>query len=328
VEPPEAEAALAAPACEAGGAAPEGIVPCSHGGVFEQISICHTRASLRQKRCGWLSEDLRVDVLADGQAGTAEDLLFVGCSPYFAAYFGGETGEGLTRTMRAVVQLLNRTGTRPALLANERCCGHHMRISGRVPEAERLERMVAEQITQSGARRVITICPECLVALRETATRLGASYEVVHASELLAPKAAELAPARVRAPAETVSYQDPCRLGRRSNLYDAPRKLLAEVAGVEIAEMEHSRERAICCGNTAWLTCNAGTKALQTARLREATDAGSHTLVTACPGCYIHLRCALEGAAEDASENVKITDIWNLLADALPDVEPSEDGRE
>ena len=298
-----------------------GVIPCSHGGVFEQVSVMHTREPLRQRRLGWLTNDLEAVVLEEGQTGKTDDLLYVGCTPYFAAYFGGETGEGLTTTAQAAVRLLNRVGIRPALLANERCCGYHMRLSGRTREADRLAELVAAQICTSGAKRVITFCPECLMSLKEALGEHARGVEIVHLSEVMlnhreklralagaleqgashtsgapAPSAGTSPSSRVVEPARSnhVTYQDPCRLGRHAGLYDPPRELL-ELLGHAVEEMAHSRERAICCGNTAWLNCNAATKQFQAARLAEAAGTGAGRLVTACPGCFIHLRCAQEG---------------------------------
>jgi Fe-S oxidoreductase len=330
-----APAGLGEPPAAAKGAARRGdaaqaVIPCSHGGVFEQISRISARPGLRQNRLGWLTPDLQARVLEEGKRGDAEDLLYVGCSPYFSAYFGGEIGQGLQATMQSAVRLLNRAGITPALLANERCCGYHLRLSGRTAEADALERLVCEQISTSGASRVITFCPECLVALREAASRHGGSWDVMHLSRVLQPKLDELAAQRPLSDAAaedasaTVTFQDPCRLGRYAGIYDAPRRLMAGVARTEVAEMAHHRERAICCGNTAWLNCNAGTKRLQTARLNEAVATGSRRLVTACPGCFIHLRCAQEGMEGPPAE-IEIIDIWNLLAGAAAEDASQDD---
>lgn len=323
------------------------VVPCSHGGVFEQISLMMARPGLRQKRLAWVTEDMRVRPVNPAETlprkkvhSTArsrrsrkgpEDLLYVGCSPYFAAYFGGETGNGLTETMRSVVRLLNRVGITPALLENERCCGYHLRLAGRNREADELEVLVLDQIRRSGARRVITFCPECLVALRQASSRHGAALDVVHLSTLLWGKREVLAnDARgagqdaahettgAKSPPTRVTFQDPCRLGRYSRIYDAPRDLLTQVSGAEVVEMAHSRENAICCGNTAWLNCNAGTKRLQTARLEEAVASTGERMLTACPGCFIHLRCTQEGLEEQPAGKIPIEDVWNFLASRLP----------
>ncbi|MBD3235907.1 MAG: hydrogenase iron-sulfur subunit [Candidatus Eisenbacteria bacterium] len=308
------------------------LVPCSHGGVFEQISLMMARPALRQKRLGWLTDDLRVRVIPAGHTDKQRllrrrparrkqrtDLLYVGCSPYFATYFGGETGEGLTRTMRSAVRLLNRAGITPRLLENERCCGYHLRLSGRVAEAEALEERVIDQLQRSGAHRIITFCPECLIGLRAAAVRRNVPLEILHLSSALWGRRSELAsdgtePAEAQADApERVTYQDPCRLGRYARIYDPPRDLLTQVAGAELAEMPHHRQHAICCGNTAWLNCNAGTKRLQSARLTEAAHSGGGRLLTACPGCYIHLRCAQEGLEDHPGGRIAIEDLWTYL---------------
>jgi Fe-S oxidoreductase len=312
-------------------AAPGAIVACSHGGVFEQINLMMVRPGLRQKRLDWVTDDLKLRVIPASQTDKQRvlkqaparaasrkqrsDLLYVGCSPYFAAYFDGETGAGLTDTMRSAVRLLNRAGITPGLLENERCCGYHLRLSGRVTDAEALEERVLDQLQRSGAYRIITFCPECLIGLRQAATRRGISLDVVHLSTVLWGKRAALpddADAASPEPA-VVTYQDPCRLGRYARIYDPPRDLLREVGGTDVAEMAHHRRNAICCGNTAWLNCNAGTKRLQTARLDEAVAAGGDRLLTACPGCYIHLRCAQEGLEEQPAGSVAIEDIWSYL---------------
>lgn len=306
--------------------APSDVVPCAHGSVFEQISTIHTRPNLVQRRLGWLTSDLRATILADGERAEGADLLFTGCSPYFAAYFGGETGAGLNETLRSVVRLLNDVKITPALLANERCCGYHMRLSGKLDIAETLEKIVLRQIAESGAKRVVVFCPECHIALRDAAARHGKQVEIIHLSELLHFAWRDREPAALgeNGKPRAVTYQDPCRLGRGAGFYDFPRELLTR-AGAELTEMAHAREQSICCGNTAWLNCNAGTKAFQAARLNEATATEAKQLVTACPGCYIHLKCAQEGAAEDSAERIAVTDLWSLLASGLPQAGRSKD---
>jgi Fe-S oxidoreductase/coenzyme F420-reducing hydrogenase delta subunit len=298
------------------------IVPCSHGGVFEQIATLAARPGLRQSRLAWVPPDATIDAVPEGGRAEAEELFFVGCSPYFAAYFGGTVGDALTASVRASVRLLNRAGVVPALLANERCCGNPLRLEGRVAEAGRLEARVAEQICTSGVRRVITACPECLVALRGIAARHGGGFEVVHLSTRLAGHAALRRKAGALAGSgERVTFQDPCRLGRYAGLYDPPRELLRDAGGFTLVEMEHTRETAICCGNTAWIHCNAATQSFQRARLAEAAATGG-TLVTACPGCFVHLNCAQQALAGTAGGAVRIADLWTLLAG--PDPEEGE----
>jgi Fe-S oxidoreductase/coenzyme F420-reducing hydrogenase delta subunit len=302
------------PPAPAAGAAATLPTPCAHGGVFEQISLIAARPGLRQSRLGWLAPDLRAAVVEEGAAARADELFFVGCSPYFAAYFGGATGAALAASLRASIRLLNRAGVAPALLANERCCGNPLRLTGRAAEAEALEARVAEQLRASGVRRVVAACPECLVALRGIAARHGGGFEVLHLSQRLADarEALRAAPPRRPRPAR-VTFQDPCRLGRHAGIYDPPRELLRDVAGAELIEMENARDRSVCCGNTAWIQCNAATQSFQRARLAEAAATGG-ALVTACPSCLIHLRCAQQALADAPEGRVPIEDLWSVLA--------------
>ncbi|MFH1144692.1 MAG: hydrogenase iron-sulfur subunit [Candidatus Eisenbacteria bacterium] len=296
-----------------------GLTPCSHGGVFREISLIASRPGLRQQRLTWLEEDQPVEVLAEGDRAQGTDLFYVGCSPYFAAYFAGDTGAGLTASLRAAVRLLNRVSIRPALLANERCCGYHLRLAGMSDEAEDLALAVAGQIRASGAKRVITYCPECLVALRDILSRHKVDCTLAHLSQVLGAERQSLGRAVDEDAARPrVTYQDPCRLGRYVGVYERPRQLLTEVAGAELLEMAHHGEGAICCGNTGWLNCNAATKRFQTARLEEAAATGTQTLITACPGCYLHLRCAREGLTEGPAAAVEIVDLWSFVERGLP----------
>ena len=89
---------------------------------------------------------------------------------------------------------------------------------------------------------------------------------------------------------ESLTYQDPCRLGRHARVFQAPRDVL-EACG-DLTEMPRNREMSACCGNAAFVNCSGGTRLWQLDRLKEARDTGASKLVTACPKCLIHLSCA------------------------------------
>ncbi|RPH82568.1 MAG: (Fe-S)-binding protein, partial [Desulfobacteraceae bacterium] len=112
---------------------------------------------------------------------------------------------------------------------------------------------------------------------------------------------------------KTVTYHDPCRLGRMAGIYDAPRELLQMIPGIQLVEMGRSRENGVCCGTSGWTNCTACSKAIQTERLREALGTGAGTLVTACPKCEIHLRCALKANPME----IQIKDLHDLLAEQI-----------
>jgi Fe-S oxidoreductase len=106
-----------------------------------------------------------------------------------------------------------------------------------------------------------------------------------------------------------VTYHDPCRLGRRAGIYDAPRELIQLLPETHLIEMGRNRQNAVCCGTSGWMECSSCSKALQIERLEEALDTGGRTLITACPKCQIHLNCAKDNTDLD----VDIVDIYTFL---------------
>ena len=145
----------------------------------------------------------------------------------------------------------------------------------------------------AGVKRVVTTCAESyhVMAFHYRRVVPGFSLDVEHFTTFLerelAGRDVEFHPVPGR-----VTYHDPCRLGRMSGVVDAPRRLLARIPGLELAEMRHHGSKALCCGTSAWVRCGATNKAIQLARLDEAAATGSAALATACPKCVIHLRCA------------------------------------
>ena len=80
-------------------------------------------------------------------------------------------------------------------------------------------------------------------------------------------------------------------------------------------EMDESRERALCCGSSAWVHCGAVNRRIQGERLDQAKATGAEILVTSCPKCQIHLRCAQKG--DDDVPQIEIQDLACLIAQSL-----------
>jgi Fe-S oxidoreductase len=149
------------------------------------------------------------------------------------------------------------------------------------------------------------------VSYPELVGEIGAT--VVHLSELVADRLSRL---RFSEWPHRVSYHDPCRLGRGLGVYEAPRQVLKAVPGLELVEMEHSRESARCCGTSCWINCTGHSKLMQVQRLREAVEAGGEALVTTCWQCALHFRCATRAEAW-AQVETDILDWAVLLAGLL-----------
>ena len=114
-----------------------------------------------------------------------------------------------------------------------------------------------------------------------------------------------------------VTYHDPCHLGRHSGIYDAPRKLLKMIPGVELIEMERSRENSRCCGAGGGLKAgypDIQNKISQT-RIKEAEATGATELVSACPFCYQGLQVGIQAS----DSKLTMRDITELVSMAIED---------
>ncbi|MFH1502782.1 MAG: (Fe-S)-binding protein [Candidatus Eisenbacteria bacterium] len=285
---------------------------CTHGGAVQSLTKIMTRPKLEQDRLGWVDGTMKTKARGD-------TVFFVGCAPYFEVLFE-ETGARSLETSRASVRLLNAAGVVPALLPNERCCGHDLLWNGDVENFRMLARQNLKMLEEAGAKRVVVACPEGYATLRnDYPAHFGElPFEVVHLTEFLAESIEDGRLTFGSNGEETVvTYQDPCRLGRHLGVYDAPRRVIEALPGVTLVEMAHSRERAICCGVGGFQNCTSFSKMIQAARLREAKATGADTLVTACPKCEIHLGCALKDPVLEDELGLRIVDVAALAASRL-----------
>jgi Fe-S oxidoreductase len=276
----------------------------AHNGMLQTIMAIQTK-DVHQDRIYWIDE---------GKVREKGDVFyFVGCRPFFDIVFRG-INAGSINGARNVLKILNRCGIEPVVSNEERCCGHDALWNGDEATFKKLAELNLENIRSSGAKQVVFTCPEGYHTFQNFYPKyfgeLG--FEPVHILDFLAQKIDD-GSIQFEASDEIVTYHDPCRLGRLAGIYDAPRKIINAMAGLKLAEMPRSRENGVCCGTTGWMNCSSCSKEIQVQRLKEAADTGAHTLVTACPKCQIHFRCAK--AAFDLK--IEINDLYDMVADRI-----------
>ena len=109
-----------------------------------------------------------------------------------------------------------------------------------------------------------------------------------------------------------MTYHDPCRLGRQMEIYDEPRDLVCSIEGVDLVEMEHHGEDALCCGVSSMMSCNEDSRALRVQRFDEVRATGADIMLTSCPKCVTHFECLkFEG---DPKHGFEILDVVSFLA--------------
>lgn len=274
----------------------------AHDGILQEVMRIQTMTA-HQDRTSWITDDLSVSEKGDYQ-------LFVGCLPYFEVIFAGLDVEALD-IARGAVRLLNRIGISPIVSNDERCCGADLLLAGDVDSFKKLAELNVEAIVNGGAQTVVFTCAECYKAFRsDYEEHVGPlPFKMTHLTELLegALDAGELA---FEASDGSVTFHDPCRLGRYLKVYEPPRRVINSVDGVDLREMEDNRERALCCGSTGWVSCSASAKLIQREKLRQARETGARTMLTACPKCQIHLSCASRDLPGEQRISIKDVTTW------------------
>jgi Fe-S oxidoreductase len=267
------------------------------------------RGDLQQDRLSWLPQDISLSDQHD-------TIFFVGCAPYFDTVFH-ELNVNTLKGPEGALRLLNRAGIPFNLLANERCCGRDLLLQGDTDGFLALVKTNAEEFKRHNVKRIITNCPECYYTLKVDYPRYeaGTGIEVVHLTEVIAPllQSGEFKLGELE---KRITYQDPCSLGRCSRLFDEPRRILTAIDSVQLVEMEQNREKALCCGASPWVYCGAVNREIQEKRLAQAEATGADILVTSCPKCQIHLRCALT-SEDGGTYKFEIEDLASLAAQSL-----------
>jgi len=284
---------------------------CAHSGQLQSLARLMTSPTIKQKRLEWLSKEYRVSENSDV-------LLWVGCAPYFAPIFEDIEFNALEIT-KASLKVLNLLGIEPKLLPNERCCGHDALWTGDIETFKKLAEHNAAQIKEAGVKKIVFSCPEGYRTFKlDYPNYVDLGCEVLHISELLAEKIGQNG-VKFKEIKKKVTYQDPCRLGRHLGVYDAPRKVIESIPGIELVEMKHSGLESICCGTSAFTNCDSYSNMLRAERLCEATETGAELLITACPKCQTHFRCAMvdKGEEQRPTPKIEIMDLANLVANAI-----------
>ena len=260
-----------------------------------------------QQRVEW-TEGLEVPRLAEHPG--AEYLLWVGCGPAY--------DEKARKTARAVAQLLGRAGVSYAILGEEETCtGDPARRAGNEFLAQMLAQANVEVLNGYGVKKIITICPHCYNTLKNEYGDFGGHYELVHHTQVLADllQAGRLKPQQ-RVDAKLV-YHDACYLGRHNGEYDAPRRVLGAIPGVELLEAPASRDRGMCCGAGGaqfFKEEEPGNERVNVARTEQLLATGATTIASACPFC---MRMLTDGLGAKDRDDVQQRDVAELLLEAM-----------
>jgi Fe-S oxidoreductase len=287
----------------------QGLVPPAVKKYLENVQLHGNPYGLSaKKRSDWM-EGLSIPLYTD-----QEYLLFIGSE--------GSYDSRARLAARALAELLQKAGLSCGVLGSgETDDGNEVAFMGEDALAEVLAEKNIGRIREIGANQVITFSPHAYNAFANLYPRFGADFDVRHYTQLLPELIKE---GRIEPPElqnTTITYHDPCFLGRWNNEYKAPRKALESIAGAQVLEMNRSRKSALCCGGGSggFYTDLLGGSEDSPARIRvrQASATGADILAVACPNCLTMLEDAVK--VEGLENSMLVRDISELLLGSAPE---------
>lgn len=267
--------------------------------------------SPKAQRADW-AKDLGVRILAEAAAEgeEIEVLYWVGCA--------GSFDERNQKVARSFARTMQAAGVKFAILGREETCtGDPARRCGN----EYLFQLLAQEniATMNGynVKNVVTACAHCYNTIKNEYPQFGGQYHVMHHTEYIDHL---IKSGRLRVQGrieETLTYHDPCYIGRHNGLYDAPREVLKAIPGLNIIEMPRNSRNAFCCGGGgghSFFEVKIGSR-INHLRTQEALDTGSSGIAAACPYCNLMFEDGVK--VKDAVERFRVRDIAELVDQAV-----------
>jgi Fe-S oxidoreductase len=235
----------------------------------------------------------------------AEIVYFIGCvSSFYPRVYS---------IPQSLVQVLERADAEFTTMGgDEWCCGYPLYVAGMGDRLAELARHNVRHVRRVEAQRVIFTCPSCYYAWTHLYPEVAdvSGIQLQHATEFLAGLLASDGPS-LGPVEEVVTYHDPCDLGRKSGVYDAPREVLARIPGLEFREIVANRENALCCGGGGDVEISDPTVSSGVAgrRLAQVQATGARYVASACQQC----KRTLQEGARRHKIRVRAIDVAELV---------------
>lgn len=306
---------------------------CPRGVDITRVVLGLRQLSWQQRTTGEGLASVLWNVLGDGNPWGAppsrrmEWAQGLTLEPYTAdhdfLYYTGCTGAYDPRSQRiakSLVEVFARSGCSfGSLKEDEPCCGDAAWSLGDLAFLRHTAARNVERFAEAGVHKLVSTSPHCNHLFATVYPQEGAEFTALHYSELLANLleegrldwARDGDPGRVR-----VAYHDPCYLGRKTGIFDAPRQVLAAVPGIELIEFEANREQAVCCGGGGgrmWQETRVEDR-FGNARMDEAAALAVDAVVTACPHC---VTCFQDAHTSTGKRAPPVFDLAEVVASGL-----------
>jgi len=276
------------------------------------------------ERTNWLKglpAELAEGIPAPEAGSQTKSLLYVGCAP-----LRDPEAEKMPQT---AVNILVKAGVDIGVLGErERCCGNPSLRIGDVDQFIAFAKENIKMFNEMGVEKLVTTCPFCYSTFKRDYPEVGdkMNFEVVHILEFVDQLVTEGKLKLTKPINLTVTYHDPCHLGRIGNagvsgtgdftgIYEQPRNIINSIPGLKLVEMNRIKDDSWCCGAGGWMRDGYLDFAQWTAarRIEEAETTGAEAMVTCCPHCEENLGEAIQ----NRGNKMKMYDLLDLVLQAL-----------
>jgi Fe-S oxidoreductase len=259
----------------------------------------------RSKRANW-TQGLDIPLFGPD----TEYFLFVCCTSAYEARS--------QKIAKAVAELLKKAGVSFGVIGNEEsCCGESVRKIGDEALFTKLAEQNISLYKAKGVKKIITTSPHCYTTFTKDYPELGADFEVVHYTQLLASLIREGKLKPTKPLGKKVIYHDPCYLGRHNDVFDPPRELLCSIPEAQLLEFPQNKAFSLCCGGGGgrlWLETHPEQR-FSDKKMVEAADLGAEVFATACPYCISLFEDSRKGTGKE--EQLVVKDLSELLLESL-----------
>jgi len=288
---------------------PDGVVPASipnlRGIMTSIASVGNPWGQEPNDRLNW-AKDLSVKEFTEG----TETLYFPCCYPSYEPR--------LKKVSQATATILNQAEIDYGVLGSkELCCGESVRKAGNEDLFKRLAKENIKTFIDNGVKKIVASSPHCYHTIKNEYSEFKVNFDILHTSQYLLELIKKGKLQFTKEYPKKVTYHDPCYLGRHNGIYDEPREVLKKIPGLELVEMDESREESLCCGmggGRIWME-TAKDERFSDIRLQQAIGVGAEVLVTTCPYCISQFEDSRLTLKD--SEALQIKDLTEVIQEVI-----------
>lgn len=215
----------------------------------------------------------------------------------------------------AFAKLLNQAGVSFAILGNKEAnSGDTARRIGNEFLFQEIAEKNIKEFTKNDVKKIVTIDPHAYNIFKNEYPDFGFEAEVYHHTQLLYDLLIEGKLKPQKAINQRLTYHDSCYLGRYNGVYDPPREILQAIPGLELVEMQRTRENGMCCGaggGLMWAEETTGNR-INVARTEQALAVKPNMISSACPYCLTMISDGTK--AKEVEEDISTMDVAEILA--------------